>query len=139
MEGSQYPDHQERLESVLQRILSEAGNLLSLSFLHDYRQHSVITLSSELKKQTQKLFGAFLALGGSQREMEGEEVSGERGRRGEGDGMDVSEGERDGRGREEGEREGVNGGGREAKQRAIQRRVQEITKTVKDLKKEVHI
>ena len=55
-------------------------------------------------------------------------MSGERGRRGEGDGMDVSEGREMAEGEEEGEREGVNGGGREAKQRAIQRRVQEITK-----------
>lgn len=99
----------------MQGILSEAGDLLSLSFTHDYRQHSVITLSSTLKHKTQKLFGAFLALGS----------------RGEGESDKEEEG-----GEEEVERE-REGGVKLEKEVVIGERVKAVTKTAQDLKKEV--
>ena len=74
MEPSGYTHHQTRLRTVLKRILAEAGDLLSLSFPHDYRQHSIITLSQTLKHSTQRLL---LALGrGGRREEEEEEERG---------------------------------------------------------------
>lgn len=56
VDSSDYPTHQHQLEDVLHRLLNEAGSVLSLSFLHDYRQHSIITLSSTLKHKMEKLF-----------------------------------------------------------------------------------
>jgi catenin alpha len=74
MEPSGYTHHQTRLRTALKRILAEAGDLLSLSFPHDYRQHSIITLSQTLKHSTQRLL---LALGqGGRREEEEEEERG---------------------------------------------------------------
>ncbi|CAI8041298.1 Catenin alpha [Geodia barretti] len=74
MEPSGYTHHQTRLGTVLKRILAEAGDLLSLSFPHDYRQHSIITLSQTLKHGTRRLL---LALGrGGRREEEEEEEGG---------------------------------------------------------------
>ena len=69
IEATKYSEHQSKLKAALKHILSEAGELLSLSYPHDYRQHSVITLSRSLKHRTQKLL---LALAG---EEEGEERS----------------------------------------------------------------
>ena len=117
LETSQYPDLQDRLKAVLQRLLSEARELLTLSFTRDYRQHSIITLSSALKHKTQKLFGAFLALGsrwGREEEEEGEEGSGG------------------------GERE-VGGGVKLDKEKVISERVKAAKKTAQDLKKEVSV
>lgn len=50
-----HPFHWDQLQKVLQSLLSETGDVLSLSFTHDYRQHSVITLSSTLKHKSKKL------------------------------------------------------------------------------------
>ena len=80
MEPSQTADHQTRLKGVLRRILAEAGELLSLSFPHDYRQHSIITLSQTLKHNTKRLL---LALGrrgrkGDEEEEEEEGIGGSR-------------------------------------------------------------
>ena len=72
IEATKYSEHQSRLKVALKRILSEAGELLSLSYPHDYRQHSVITLSRALKHRTQKLL---LALAGEEEGEEGEERS----------------------------------------------------------------
>ena len=116
LEISQYPDLQDRLKAVLQGLLSEARELLTLSFTRDYRQHSIITLSSALKHKTQKLFGAFLALvsrWGREEEDEGEESGG-------------------------GEREGE-GGVKLDKEKVISERVKAVKKTAQDLKREVNV
>ena len=127
METSQYPDLQDRLRAVLQSLLSEARDLLALSFTRDYRQHSIITQSSALKHKTQKLFGAFLALGskwGREEEEEEEEEEGD------GGGERVREGERG--------REGK-GGVKLDRESVINERVKVIKKTAQDLKKEVSV
>ena len=123
METSQYPDLQDRLRAVLQSLLSEARDLLALSFTRDYRQHSIITQSSALKHKTQKLFGAFLALGSKWGREEEEEE-------GDGGGEREREGERgrEGKGRVKLDKESV-----------INERVKAIKKTAQDLKKEVSV
>lgn len=50
-----HPVHWGQLQTALQNLLSEAGDVPSLFFAHDYRQHSVITLSSTLKHKSKKL------------------------------------------------------------------------------------
>lgn len=54
-EHLEHPINWDQLQKVLQSLLSETGEVLSLSFTHDYRQHSVITLSSALKHKSKKL------------------------------------------------------------------------------------
>ena len=115
LESSEYPAHQNELRRVLESLLAEAGNLLSLPSTHDYRQHSIITLSSTLKRKIQKLFGAFVALSSRGEEEDGDE---------EGDG-----GEGDG---------GKRGRTKLDKAVVVGERVKEVEKTAKDLQKEVY-
>lgn len=74
--SQEHSAHQDQLQTVLQSLLSEAGDLLSLSFTHDYRQHSVITLSSTLKHKSKKLFRAMADQQEGGKEEEGEEAGG---------------------------------------------------------------
>ena len=73
LEVTEHAEHRTRLKAALKSVLTDTGELLSLSFLHDYRQHSVITNSQTLKRRTQRLL---LALGAGRREEEGEEEEG---------------------------------------------------------------
>ena len=106
----------------MEAILAEAGKLLLFTSTPDYRQHSIITLSSNLKRKMQKLFGAFVALASAGG---GEGGEGGEGVRGEGDGDDG---------------QGDRGGGKKLeKEVVVGERVTEVVKTVKDLKKEVEL